>query len=211
MAGQHPDRGDLIKQTILSGAVVLVVLATVLGAMLLTEAFQRAGQTPVAQATPSTPTGTWTPTTLPTTPAPVQVASLTPAPAIPSPTSTLSPTPAPTDTATPAVPILAETAPVPTMPPCQPPANWMRYRVRAGDTLSTLAFRCGLSLEALMQANCLSSEIIYVGQVLYLPFIPAAPVWPTQPVYPTVPAYPTVAWTPYPTPTPAPIYPTPTP
>ncbi len=43
------------------------------------------------------------------------------------------------------------------------------YRVRAGDTLSTVASRNGISMQALKQANGLDSDILRVGQVLTLP------------------------------------------
>ncbi|WP_110666210.1 N-acetylmuramoyl-L-alanine amidase [Salinicola halophilus] len=43
------------------------------------------------------------------------------------------------------------------------------YRVRAGDTLSTVANRNGITMQALKQANGLDSDILRVGQVLTLP------------------------------------------
>ena len=84
--------------------------------------------------------------------------------------------------------------PTPTLippPPCLPPASWSLYIVQPGDTLPILAARYGTSPEAIIQANCLSSSIIYSGQQIYLP-----------PVYYN---------TPTPTPLPPPLPPTPTP
>jgi len=43
------------------------------------------------------------------------------------------------------------------------------YTVVQGDTLSSIASRCGTTVPALMQANGLTSDLIYVGQVLLIP------------------------------------------
>lgn len=45
----------------------------------------------------------------------------------------------------------------------------VRYRVRYGDTLSGIAFRYGTSVNAIKNANGLSSSFIYAGQVLRIP------------------------------------------
>jgi LysM repeat protein len=72
-----------------------------------------------------------------------------------------TPTPLPTVVAT----ILSST--------CSPPTSWARYVVRSGDTLFRLGLSVGLTTDALRSINCLTSDRIYVGQILYLPFIPA--------------------------------------
>ena len=43
------------------------------------------------------------------------------------------------------------------------------YTVVQGDTLSSIASRFGTTVSAIMQANGLTSDIIYVGQVLLIP------------------------------------------
>ncbi len=43
------------------------------------------------------------------------------------------------------------------------------YTVVQGDTLSSIASRCGTTVSAIMQANGLTSDLIYVGQVLITP------------------------------------------
>lgn len=43
------------------------------------------------------------------------------------------------------------------------------YRVRSGDTLSTVAGRNGITMQALKQANGLDTDILRVGQVLTIP------------------------------------------
>jgi LysM repeat protein len=86
----------------------------------------------------------------------------------------------------------------PSPTPCAPPANWTRYIVRAGNTLSQLAAACGVSVNDVMSNNCLSSTQIYAGQTIYLPCVPRI-----QP--------PTSVYIYYPTSTPRPYYPPPTP
>jgi type VI secretion system secreted protein VgrG len=70
--------------------------------------------------------------------------------------------------------------PTPTTAPCFPPFTWIVYIVQPGDTLSSIAYRYGISLYTLMRANCLSTTYIYYGQPLYVP-----------PIYPIVPPTPT--------------------
>lgn len=43
------------------------------------------------------------------------------------------------------------------------------YTVVQGDTLSSIANRFGTTVSAIMQANGLTSDLIYVGQVLLIP------------------------------------------
>lgn len=47
-----------------------------------------------------------------------------------------------------------------------PPANFWWYQVRSGDTLYRIAVRYGTTVRALMNANGLTSSMIYVGQWL---------------------------------------------
>ncbi len=95
-------------------------------------------------------------------PAPTPTATLTPV--------VLTPTITPTPTTTP-TPYLQET-------PCGPPAGWVLYVVRSGDTLYRLSVMLGVSQNSLMEANCLNNPYLYAGQRLYVPFIPAAPATP---------------------------------
>jgi len=72
---------------------------------------------------------------------------------------------------------------------CGPPANWVPYVVAPGDTLHRLSRALGVSIGTLNFANCLShSAIIYVGQILYVPFIPVNQA-PPQPLPPISPPY----------------------
>ena len=55
-------------------------------------------------------------------------------------------------------------------PPPQPAPSGQTYVVRRGDTLSSIALRCGVSVWALAQANGIRNpSLIYVGQVLRVP------------------------------------------
>jgi hypothetical protein len=65
---------------------------------------------------------------------------------------------------------------------CKRPSGWYNYVVQRGDTLSSLAVRSGSSVTALRQANCLRSNLIYAGAVLWVPRYLSAPyVPPRQP------------------------------
>jgi len=78
--------------------------------------------------------------------------------------------------------------------PCGPPFGWRQYPVQQGDTLYALAQRHRTTVVAVKHANCLTSNIIFVGQMLWLPPLP--PTW-----TPTVSATPTETPTATPTPT----------
>ncbi len=106
----------------------------------------------------------------PTAP-PLIMPTLTPTPSLPTATP-LPPRPTPTATSVP---------PSPLWRACQPPADWVPYRVKAQDSLWLLAWREGLSLNYLVHANCLSVAAIQPGQKLYLPPHPIAT--PTPPPY----------------------------
>jgi LysM repeat protein len=75
--------------------------------------------------------------------------------------------------------------PTPTNVPCFPPFNWIIYIVQPGDTLSSIAYRYGISLYTLMRANCLATTYIYYGQPLYVPPIYPIVTLPPTPIIPT--------------------------
>jgi LysM repeat protein len=180
--------------------IVGMVLVTVVGGLLLTYqdapeerrpvVVVRLGptQTPLPGATP-VPLPTGTPVPLPT--------STPPSP--PSSTPTSSPTVKPvTATWTPqATPVPTWTPTFTPTPPYWPTASWGLYIVQPEDTLPTLAAHHGTSPDAIMQANYLSSLVIYPGQRLYLPPVyvtPAPTLSPTPckpPIGGKVRAYPT--------------------
>src|SRR5690606_23213263 len=56
---------------------------------------------------------------------------------------------------------------------CAIPSGWMAYQVVAGDTLGTIATASNSTVATLQSANCIqNTEIIYVGQILYVPSLP---------------------------------------
>lgn len=104
-------------------------------------------------------------------------ATPTASPGLPAPT-VVSPTLPPSPTVT--------LPPVPTI--CSPPAGWLKYTVRAGDTLERLAALYQVSPEALAQANCLVTTTLLPGSLLYLP---------PRPTRTPIPCGPPAGWTIY--------------
>jgi LysM repeat protein len=84
---------------------------------------------------------------------------------------------------------------------CGPPAGWVIYIVQPGDTLTSIAAMFGTSVNQLINANCLKTTTIFVGQRLFVPpnfgfpqpIIPTATPWITIPdlLTPEVPYLPT--------------------
>jgi LysM repeat protein len=161
--GAGTERPVGLGQLIGGLAITLISLGMLLGAFLLSQlgvSSMLATPTPVEAA--SRPTAT---PFLPTLVSPSPTYTPTP---IPSPKEeTVAPT-APTPSATPtltAIPTLADHL----LPSCPQPAGWSVYTVQQGDTLPALAWRSGMTTYALMQANCLNSQVISPGQKLYVP------------------------------------------
>ncbi len=116
-----------------------------------------------------------TPNPTPSLTIPVQ----TPIPPVAFPTATPAPTQTLSSAQVPATPIN-----------CTPRRDWEIYFVQAGDTVSDLAARTGLTVDQVAQANCLiDPALIYVGQMLFLPFVPPTPT-PIPSPSPTVTADP---------------------
>ncbi|MDX1437502.1 MAG: LysM peptidoglycan-binding domain-containing protein [Anaerolineales bacterium] len=74
------------------------------------------------------------------------------------------------------VPLLAETAtstntvvPVNPTVSCGPPAGWISYTVKQGDTLFSISTAYFITVEELKLANCLTSNLITVGRRLAVP------------------------------------------
>jgi LysM repeat protein len=97
-----------------------------------------------------------------------------------SPTTTIAPSPTALPTANPTAQPTAEPTEQhtaqpsanPTRPPRGSPSaapEAQTYVVKQGDTLSLIATRFGTSVEAIVQANGLPSDVINIGQVLIIP------------------------------------------
>ena len=69
------------------------------------------------------------------------------------------------------VPPLPADTPTPDPTPCTPlsPAGWVSYTIAAGDTLTGLAARFGVSVAQLQGVNCLPSDAIVAGQTILAP------------------------------------------
>jgi LysM repeat protein len=66
---------------------------------------------------------------------------------------------------------------------CLPRTDWTRYTVQPGENLYLIALRCATTAEELQRANCLDSDVIQAGQLLYVPcLVPTS----TSPVPPGV-------------------------
>lgn len=69
----------------------------------------------------------------------------------------------------------------------------MYYTVQPGDNLWSIANRFGTTIEAIMEANQLTTPNLQVGQRLYIPIpthhMPSPPFTP-MPIHPPVPTFP---------------------
>jgi LysM repeat protein len=160
--GAGKDRLAGLGQLIGGLVVTLISVGMLLGAFLLSQlgvSSSLATSTPVGAA--SRPTAT---PFLPTLASPSTTFTPTPTPAPPPTEAAISPTPSAT-----AIPTITPTPSDHLMPICPQPVGWFIYTVRQGDTLPALAWRAGMTTYALMQANCLSSQIVSLGQRLYVP------------------------------------------
>jgi LysM repeat protein len=66
---------------------------------------------------------------------------------------------------------------------CPPPAGWIPVSVQPGDTLAVLAVRYQSTPENLRAANCLFSNDLPVGSIIYVPPIPTQTSVPCGPPY----------------------------
>ena len=98
-------------------------------------------------------------------------------PLSPTPTSSLTPTPTRTST-----PEVRTSKPKPPSWGCSgPPAGWVIYIIKRGDTLYRIGLNTGTTAEILRRANCLPSDKIITGQRLYVPHLPPPPtITPTR-------------------------------
>ena len=142
-AAPHLDEGRALPWIIWIGAGVIVIFLIAVAAIFL---LRPGSNTIVATAIPTTTRVSAT-ITLP----PPSSTALAPAP-----TSALTTTPLPSATSTMTV------TPKPTV-------GQIRYRVRFGDTLTAIADKYHVSVQSIMLANRLRTDIIFEGQELIIP------------------------------------------
>jgi hypothetical protein len=70
---------------------------------------------------------------------------------------------------------------------CGAPSGWVRYLVKSGESLFSLAGGTGSTIAAIKNANCLTSDTIKAGSYLWLPRYPYNTPVPTNPPAPTSP------------------------
>ena len=81
---------------------------------------------------------------------------------------------------------------LPTKNKCDYPLGWMPYMVQGGDTLDSLAQAFNTTSERLFTANCLHTDQLQPGWIIYVPPITAVPTdTPTASPTPTPQASPT--------------------
>jgi LysM domain-containing protein len=105
----------------------------------------------------------------------------------------------PTDTLAPAPTLTSTSSPIWIV--CIKRFYWPSYRVQPGDSLFAIALTTGSSTQELMSANCLKSDQIYAGQLLYVPRLLSKLITPTDAPTATVTPTNTVTNTPTDTPT----------
>lgn len=121
----------------------------------------------------------------------------------------LPPTPSitPTETSKPNEDNPEPPTPTPTLTPTTttggaqcPPPGWIRYVVKAGDNLYRIGLAYGVTVNQLMAANCLSSDRIRAGQIIFVPNVtPRFPTNTSTPTEPPPPPKPTQKPSPLPT------------
>ncbi len=157
------------QQAIAGLAVVLIIVATLLGGLILALGERPISETEAAEM-PPTPTAIRL-ATLP--PATQTSASPTPTSIVPtaSPRSPTATNPAPAQASpTPRTTTRPTTAPPrPAATPCTPSSDWVTYRVQVGENLYRIGLRYGQTVSQMVAANCLSSENVYAGQSILVP------------------------------------------
>lgn len=180
-----------LRQAVLGIAAALLSLTILLGglAIAMTE-----GNIKLAQAPTAAPTLSPIPsaTSLPARPSP------SPLSGVPLATATVASPSAPAETTT---PVLSQTTtPTPsqtvrptftnTLPPsptvCPSPPGWFPITIQPGDTLDSLAETYGTTTEELAAGNCLITESLVPGTILYVPNLP--------PTHTPVPCGPPSGW-----------------
>ena len=109
--------------------------------------------------------------------APTATSNLLPSPAPLTATSTLEPTPITTLDLSSLFPSITPSATITATPPasCLPPFGWVnQITIQVGDTLESIAANYRVSMDELRRANCLLSDSLIPGSVIYVPPAPTS-------------------------------------
>jgi LysM repeat protein len=153
-----------VRQALAGILTGVLSLALILGALLAV--FAESGAIPAT--IPATPTETTEPFIFPTLP-PLTFGS-------PAATFTAT-TPAPESGAS----VTPTLTPPPTSTECPPPLGWVPILIAPGDTLQIIAARYLTSDGILRTANCMQTDSLVVGSVLYVPYVPLPSATPCHP------------------------------
>lgn len=87
------------------------------------------------------------------------------------PPTALPPTESPPEPTLPPVYVIVTSAPSSTPDSCPHPEGWVAYRIEPGDTLFgfQLASENQVSVKTIQEGNCLNSNLLQIGQVVFLP------------------------------------------
>jgi cell division protein YceG involved in septum cleavage/LysM repeat protein len=169
--------GGLALWAVIGALVVLDIAQPELITPTPARVMLQATRFPTATPTNIPATSTPFPTATRVITTPIVEVTAKPATETPIPTTTDAPTVIPStaisvaDTSTAIPPAASSTTPITNGTGCTPPAGWVAYTVTSGDTL--FGFQLGsenaVSVDQIMQANCMKSKMLALGQVVYLP------------------------------------------
>ena len=163
----RPTGGRQGKRSLAVILAILLIAVAASAVLAATGQLQGLGITTAATATPApTPAPTAAPTPMPT---PKPTPKPTPEPT-PAPTPTLTPQPTPIPTPEPTATPTPTGTPAQTTPPGRPGPGQFAYMVRSGETLTILADRFGVTVNAIVALNGIKDKnMIITGTTLLIP------------------------------------------
>jgi LysM repeat protein len=120
---------------------------------------------------------TWCPTGVPVSPTRENTPTVTASPTH-RPTRTATSAPTSTGTERPTATHLASLTPTLafTPTPCQIADGWVPYDVQPGDTLFSIGWRYGVTVDTMMGQSCLASTFLHAGDVVHVPPVTPRPL-----------------------------------
>ncbi len=155
------------------GRLIALVAALGIGACLMMTGLALSGLFLLADLAPSE---TALPTATPTIISSTRVAVVLAPTSTDTRAATATATPTPSPTAPPSATAAPTAAPTldPTLAACPPPESWRAHNVQPGETLfayvlGAMTAGAEITTRDIRRANCLESDLLQVGQMLYLP------------------------------------------